>query len=174
MKNLITDLTIKDWLIGFTLIILVFLIMRIRKLRKIIIEETLNRLMPELGLMIEGDAEKDFYLKNYSISIARNIRIEDAEIYIEDFGFKTPLKVVFEGVDALNPADKVRLNYKIFHHDTEADPEMRNKYMTHILFTDFDIRIHYDNIQNRHFISVITNRKGKFSVNEISEEKIKV
>ena len=171
MNNLISGQTIKDWLIIFTLIILSFLIIKIRKLKKIIREETLSRLMPQVGLTIEGDFNKVFYLKNYSTSIARNIRIEDTDIAIDDFGFKTPIKVVFERVDSLNPMDKVELNFRIFSRDSEADPDTKNRYMNHIMFTDFDCRIYYDNIQNMSFSSLIVNRNRKLSIREISRVK---
>lgn len=173
MNNFLIGLTIKDWFIVVALIALLFLMVRIRRIKKIIAEELLTRLMPEVSLVIEGDIIKDFYLKNYSTSLARNIRIEDINISIDDFGFEIPLKVVFDSVDSLGAADKVRLNYEIFYHGNEADQDAKERYINHILFTDFDCRIHYENIQRKPLCAHIANRKGKFSILEINQYKIK-
>jgi hypothetical protein len=172
MSHFLIDFAIKDWFIVLALIILLFSIIRVRRLKKIVSEETLNRLMPMVGLIIEGDMNsKDFYLTNYSTSIAKNIHLDDTEISIDDFGFKIPLKIVFESVDSLNPVDKMKLNYKIFLRGSEVNQDTKDIYMSHFLFTDFDSRVHYENIHNARFCSQIMNRTGKFSIRGVFREK---
>lgn len=171
MNNSFLGFTIKDGFIIIALIILLFLISRIKRLKRLLTEETLSRLMPEVGLIIDEEITKGFYLKNYSTSIARNIKIDNIELQIDDFGFKVPVKVVFEGVESLNPADKVRLNYTIFCRGDAAAEEAKDIYISHILFIDFDCQIHYENIQNIPFCSYVINRNGKFSIREVSRRK---
>jgi len=173
MNNFLIGLSLKDWLILLALIVLLFSILKIRRLKKTITEDVLTRLMPEVSLLIEGGMDKEFYLKNHSMTIAKNIRIEEANIDIDDFGFKIPLKVIFSRVDSLNPLDQVKLDYQIFCRGNEIMPEEKSKFLMHILFTDFDCRVNYENIENKTFCSYIVNRKGKFSIREISQQKPK-
>jgi hypothetical protein len=162
----------RDWLIALALIILLILILRIRHLKKIITDDVLARLMPQLGLLIEGSIIKEFYLKNFSTSIARNIRIEDINLDVYDFGYKISLRIAFDNIDSLNPIDKVRLNYRIFSGGSEiTDQDKKDAYMNHIVINDFDCRIHYKNIQDNPFSSHVVNRNGKLSIREITHKK---
>ena len=100
MNFYLLGFTIKDWLILVAVVILVFLIFKIRRLKSVITEEAFNRLVPQVGLIVEGDADIAFYIKNSSTTIAKNIYVEEINLDIQDFGFKIPIKVTFERVDS--------------------------------------------------------------------------
>ena len=165
--SIVLDFTIKDWLILITLIILVFCILEIYRLRKSIAQEIHRRLTPQLTFYIDTDAMAVF-IKNESYFLARDIKIEETNVIIEDYGFKKRITLRFEPVDSLRPQEEAPLKLKTFDKQQELPENVTKTMVTHLASASFRLKVNYSNIENLMFNALIIKKGKKFYTKEIN------
>lgn len=164
---MISWLSIKDWLIAITLLILVFCILEIRKLKKTIANEAQKRLVPQLSLEFNSDIDhkkSGFHLKNESFFLARDIIIEDTELTLNDFGFKKTILLRFDNVGFLQAEEKIQLKFQALDLNKQPLPEVTEKIIPHLISPSFRIRIYYSNVENIKFSAVFLKTKDAFHI----------
>ncbi|MCX5702118.1 MAG: hypothetical protein NTW64_03965 [Candidatus Omnitrophica bacterium] len=142
---------IKDWLIIIASFILIFSILEIRKLKKNISHEIHKRILPQLNLEIILDANiqnSGIYLRNESFFIARDIKLDNLEIVMDDLGYKYTLILKFEGVDSLRAQEKVKLKFQVFDKNLIPLPEVTERIIPHLTGMPFKMELSYSNIEN--------------------------
>lgn len=162
--------TIKDWLIIVTLIILGFCILEIRRLKKQILQETQRRLIPQLNLEFNFDIsskDKGFYLKNESLFLARDIKIEDADVVIDDVGFTKGIILRFEGIDILKPQERVKLKFNVLDKRQDAILAEAEDIILHLCGPSFKVVVLYSNIENLKFRAAFVKTKERFYLETI-------
>jgi len=170
MISLPLDCTIKDWLIITASIILVFCILEIRKLKRSIAREIHRRLLPQLGLEFITDRDSPdagLYLKNEGFFLAKDIRIEDVDPALEDFGLRMEYILKFGAVDFLKPRERVKLEFKVFDRNGEFLAEVTEKIIPHLIRASFRITIRYSNIENLKFRAVFLKKREKFYIERV-------
>jgi len=166
MVRKLLELTIKDWLIIVTLLILSVCIHQIRKLKKTVTREVRSRLIPQLILEIDA-SQKTLILKNESYFLAKDINIEDLLIPLEDFGFKKNITLKFNQVFYLRPKESIKLQFKAFDKNQELPPDLVEKIIFHLVYANFKAKLLYSNIENIQFSCVLTKRKDKTYIEKI-------
>ena len=170
MISLPLDCTIKDWLIIAASIILVFCILEIRKLKRSITREIHRRLLPQLGLEFIADRDSPdagLHLKNEGFFLAQDIRIEDVDPALEDFGLRMEYILRFEAVDFLRPQERVKLKFKVFDRNGEFLAEVSEKIIPHLIRPSFRITLRYSNIENLKFRAVFLKKREKFYIERV-------
>ncbi len=166
MIQYLLGFTIKDWFILVTLIILLFCIHQIRRLKKTITKEVRSHLTPQLILEIDAN-QKSLILKNESFLLAKDIRIEDLIIDLDDFGFKKNITLRFNQVYYLRAKESIKLQFKAFDKNQELPPEVVEKIIFHLVYANFKAKLLYSNIENIQFSCVLTKRKDKTYIEKI-------
>ena len=159
------EFSIKDWLILTTLLILLFCILEIRKLKKIIVKDIQKRLIPQLNCVLIFDADIEgngLYLKNEGFFLARSIKVEDLNFIFDDLGFKVGVILKFEEVDSLNPQEKTKLKFKVFDKGQTFLTEITDRIIPHLITPSFKLKIFYTNIEGIKFCSLFTKKREKF------------
>ncbi len=170
MTSILSGLSIKDGLIAVTLLILVFCILEIRKLKKTIASETQKRLIPQLSLEFNSDIEdKDsgFYLKNESLFLARDITIENTELTLTDFGFKKTFLLKFDDVGLLKAQEKIRLKLQVLDLNKDFLPDVTEKIIPHLISPSFKILLYYSNIENIKFSATFLKINDTFHISSL-------
>lgn len=165
--SIILGFTIKDWLIIITLVILVFCILEIYRLRKSIAQEIHRRLTPQLVFYIDTEAMAIF-IKNESYFLARDIKIEETNVIIEDYGFKKRITLRFQPVDSLKPQEEAHLKFKVFDKQQELPENVVTTMVAHLASISFRLKVNYSNIENFMFTAVIVKKGKKFYTKEIN------
>ncbi len=168
--QLFLGFSIKDWLIMLTLIILSSCILEIRRLKKQILQETQRRLIPQLNLEFNFDISskaKGFYLKNESLFLARDIKIEDAGIVIDDVGFTKNIILRFEGIDFLKPQERVKLKFNVLDKRQDAILAAAEDIILHLCGPSFKVVVFYSNIENLKFRAAFVKTKERFYLETI-------
>lgn len=154
----------------FTSLILLLCLLQIRRLKKTIAQEARRRLLPQLNLeLILGTGQQDMglYLKNENFFLAKDIKIEDVEMALEDSGFKVNVILKFEGIDYLKPQESVRLSLKVFNNKRDFLPEATEKIIPHLVSPSFKVKIYYSNIENLRFLALFLKKREKFSIEKV-------
>jgi hypothetical protein len=170
MIPILSGFSIKDWLIVVTLIILALCILEIRKLKRTIAQETQRRLIPQLNLEFNSDIkskDKGFYLKNESLFLARDIKIEDARLAIDDVGFSKDILLRFEGADFLKPQERIKLKFQVLDKREEVLLNVPEDIILHLYNPSFKIKIFYANIENLKFSVVFLKTKEKLYLESV-------
>ena len=160
IEKIILSLGIKDWIIIFTLAILVFCLIRIRRLKKNILDEIHKRLVPELTLELDID-ERGIFIKNQSTMLAKDIKIDNINLTLVDYGFAMEFTLKFEIVEAVAARDRLRLNFDVFKADDLCRPEESRRIIPHLVSAGFKARITYTNLENLRFQSMLIKKAGK-------------
>lgn len=160
------EFTIKDWLILISLSILSVCIHQIRRLKKTITKEVRSHLTPQLILEIDAN-QKSLILKNESFLLAKDIRIEDLVIDLDDFGFKKSITLRFNQVYYLRAKESIKLQFKAFDKNQELPPEVVEKIIFHLINAYFKAKIIYSNIENIQFASILVKKKDKTYIEKI-------
>jgi len=153
--------TIQDWLIAVAFFIIFLCILEIRRFKKSFARELERQLLPQLILYID---KKDmcFYLKNEGYSVVQDIKIEDAEIILEDSGFKIGYILRFENIDFLKPKEGIALNFKVFDKDLTFLPEATERLFCHLINPPLKIAMTYSDIEGRYLRFIFSRRGEKF------------
>ncbi len=165
MLPILSGLSIKDWLITITLLILVFCILEIKKLKKTITQEAQKRLIPQLNLEFNPDIQDKtagFHLKNENLFLARNITIKDTTLDLSDFGFKKTIILRFENINILRPEEQIQLKFEVLDINEEPLPEVTEKIIPHLVSPSFKITVYYFNVENLKFCVVFLKTKEVF------------
>lgn len=166
MWKMILSLNIKDWLIAITSFILIACISEIRKLKKSLALEIQKRLIPQLILEIDKETMK-MHIKNESLYLAQNIKIEDTEVILDDCGFKTGVMLKFEGVDFLRANEKAELKFKAFDRQKNFLSDLTERIMPHLINAPFKVKVRLSNIENIKFCIILNKKQDKFSLEQI-------
>ncbi len=165
--QVLSDLTIKDWIILGVLALLIFCIREIRRLKNIIVYEVRKKLIPQLileAIYPERASNWGFYLKNESVFLARDITVEDLELALDDTGFKTKLTLKFDNLEYLKQGEKAELTFKVFSQGYYS-AEITERIMAHLLNTPpFKIKITYANIENLKFCATFIKKEERFQL----------
>ena len=167
MLRMPLNLTIKDWLIIAVSFILIICILQIRKLKKALILEIQKRLIPNLTLEIDEN-ELGIYIKNESFFLAQNIKIEDTELILDDYGFKFGVILKFEDVGALRSQERLKLKFKAFDKQQNFLADLTERIIPHLISTSFKVKIYLSNIENMKFCIALNRRQKKFNVETIN------
>lgn len=172
MNSLILSLTTKDWLIFITLCILALCILRIRKQKKIIVEEVKKKTIPQLSLELLLDEQYQkmgFYLCNESYFLVKSIRLKDVQLTLEDFGVNQHFILRFENIiDFLRPNEKVKLDFKVLDREYKFLPAVTEKIVPHLIDTYFKVSILYSDIEDAKFLAVLSKKDRKFLTEKIT------
>jgi len=168
IEKILFKLEFKDWLIIVTLTILVICLIQIRRLKRIIVQEVRRRLIPEIVLELDVN-ERAIFIKNQSAMLAKDIKIEDIELTLVDYGFAMAFSLKFEGLDFLKANEKSPLNFKVFKAGEECMPSEAKRIVPHLVSIPFKIKINYSNIENLKFSCLSVKKVGakKFSLIKI-------
>ena len=165
------DITIKDWIIIVTSIILLFSLLETRKLKKIVTREVQARLLPQLVLELVLDTsltqDMGLYLKNESLFLAKDIQIEDLALTLDDLGFKVNYILKFDTLDSLRPHEKTKLNLKVFDKNQEFMRDVTEKIIPHLISPSFRVKINCSNIENLRFSVALFKKREKFFIAKI-------
>ena len=170
MVPLFFGFSIYDWLVVFTLLILVWCIAEIRKLKNSIAQEIHRRILPQLALELTSDVDPQdmgFYLKNESFFIARGIQFEDIALSLDDLGYRADLILKFEAIDSLKPQEKVKLNFQVLDRKQKFLPDVTERIMPHLIGASFKVKVYYFNIENLKSYAVFSKRAKKISLESI-------
>jgi hypothetical protein len=168
--SILLHLTIKDWLILVTLSILFICLLEIRKLKKLIILETQRQLVPQLTLelVLNKDlVEAGFFIKNDSFFLARNIKVEDVGLTLDDYGFKVYHILKFDGPEVLKPQESARLPLKVYNKNNEFVALVTESIIPHLISPAFKVKVNYTNIENRQFCITFNKKREKFYVESV-------
>jgi len=171
ISTLFSGWGIKDSLIGLSLVILLACILEIRKLRKVITQETRRRLLPffRLELVLDDDIGRNgLYLENESFFLAKNIKIKDVDLFLDDLGY--PLNVVlrFAGVEWLKAQERVKLDLQVFDQKGEFLPQINERIIPHLASPSFTIDVCYENVEGLKFIARFLKKGRKITSAEIT------
>jgi hypothetical protein len=172
--TLLLHIPLKDWFILLTLSILLASLLEIRKLKKIIAQEAQKRLIPQLTLELILDAntkKSGFYLKNDGLFLAREIKIEDLNLILDDYGFKLNYILTFEIISSLKPQERIKLDFKTFDKKQTPLPEVTGMLIPHLINPVFRVTIYYTNIENIKFCLVFSKKREKFFVESLEISK---
>ena len=144
------NLTIKDAVIIIASFILVVCILKIRKLKESLAQQTRKRLIPQLILKID---DKDFgiYIKNESFFLVQSIKIEDAQVTLDDFGFKLGVILKFQGIDFIKPNETVKLKVKAYDKNQSFLPGLTERLIPHLVSVPFKIKMYFSNVEGLKF-----------------------
>jgi len=149
--------------LAVSLILLLVCLFRIRKLKKAISKDAPRRLLPffSMDLALKSGAGKNgLYLGNESFFLARNIRIDDVGLTLDDSGYPLNVILKFAEVEWLKAKDRIKLNLKVFDKNGEYLSRLTDKIVPHIAGPSFEMNVRFENIEgarfNAHFL-----KKGK-------------
>lgn len=164
MLSLLTQLTLKDFLILASLGLLFFSVLEIRKLKKKVTKEIHLLLTPQLSMhMIPGlEQNAGIYVQNESAFLVRDLWIDEAEFILEDFGFNIHCIVVAEPIEFLKPRERVKLNIRIVNKKHEPMPKLTGAAIPHLLSPSFKVTVRYSNIENVRFKVVFAKKREQF------------
>ena len=164
METTLLNLSLKDWFIAFTLFILILCVRQIRLLKKSIARETQKRLIPQLLIELIPGVDKiaGLYLSNESPFLVRNVRIEDSECVLEDYGFGLRCFLHFEPIGLLKPHEKIKLFFKVVDKKGAVLEKITEAVMPHLVTPSFKIKIVYANIENLEFKVIFAKKKQEF------------
>jgi hypothetical protein len=165
MYRFISGISLKDYLILVSLGLLVVCILEIRKLKKRVTKEIHRLLTPQLSMfMIPGlDKDAGIYVQNDSSFLVRNLRIEETEFVLEDFGFNIHCIAVFEPVDFIKPRERVKLGLSIVNKKHEPMPKLTGAAIPHLVAPSFKVTARYSNIENVGFKIVFAKKRDQFT-----------
>ena len=166
-----SSLNIKDGLLAASLIMLIVCVSRIRRLKQIIAESAPARLMPVFSLefILGRDInENGFYLENRSFFLAKNIKVEDVNLCLDDFGY--PMKVIlrFSGLEWMKAKERVRLELKVFNQKGESLARVAEKILPHLARPSFKISVFYENIEGVQFAARFLKKRAQITSAEIT------
>lgn len=171
MHPALSGLTLKDFLILASLGLLLFSVLEIRKLKKTVTKEIQRLLIPQLSMhMVPGlDKDSGVYLQNDSAFLVRDLRIDDVEFVLEDFGFNIHCIVTFDPVAFLKPRERIKLQLAIVNKKREPMPKLTGAAIPHLLSPSFKVTMRYSNIENVRFKLIFTKKREQFSAEGIEE-----
>jgi hypothetical protein len=167
MLALPLHLTIKDGLIAVTLVILAISFLQIRRLKKLIAHEARRQLTPQLtlSLVIEKNLkDTGLFLTNESFFLARNIKIEDLELTIDDFGYKVTYILQFGALDFLKEHDTAKIDVKVLDKNREFLSQVTESIIPHLIGPSFKLKVCYTNVENLQFCVLFSKKREKFIV----------
>lgn len=170
MLPIISGRPIKDWFILGGLLIIVFCILEILKLKKIIAKDIKRRLIPQLEMEFDSNVQsKDagFSIRNESLFLAKDLQIKDIPITLNDFGFKKSIILKFEKIPFLKPRETLRLRFKVFDTNDELMPDVTERIIPHLVSPSFKIRIFFFNIENVKLCAEFSKIKNKIQTERI-------
>ncbi len=168
--SLLWKIPLKDWFILLTLSILMISLLEIRKLKKIISQEAQKRLIPQLtlDLILDPNIKKSgFYLKNDGLFLAREIKIEDLNLTLDDYGFKLNYILTFDMINSLKPQERIKLDFKTFDKKQTPLPEVTGMLIPHLINPVFKVTVFYTNIENIKFRLAFSKKREKFFVESL-------
>ncbi|MFH1360946.1 MAG: hypothetical protein ABIJ41_07970 [Candidatus Omnitrophota bacterium] len=163
LMNLSTDL-FRDVIIASLVLALIVCLLKIRLLKRNLIREIHQRLIPLLNFEIDKD-EMTLYLKNESHCLAKNIKIEDFDVTLK-YDFPKTLTLKFPMVELVNPNQRVALKFRAFDETSELDSVTTENLATHLLNASLEAFIYYSNIENTRFQSIIVKNQHHFLIKE--------
>ena len=166
IREILSIITFKDWLIIVTVSILVSSIIQIRKLKKTLVQEVHRRLVPELAFDLDLE-EVGLFIKNESCLIAKDVQVEDLKIDLEDYGFVMHFILKFEQIETLRPKERVKLKFKIFREDGDVPSGDTEGIIPHLVNASFRIKVHYANIENLNFGAEYLRKANSFSLEKL-------
>lgn len=161
MQIIALNLTVKDALIIITSFILVICIFKIRKLKGSLAQQVRKQLIPQLILEID-DKDSGIYIKNEGFFLVQSIKIEDAQVTLDDFGFKLGAILKFQDIDFIKPNEEVRLEVKAYDKNQSFLPALTEKLIPHLVSVPFKIEMYFSNIEGLKFRIVFNKRGEKF------------
>lgn len=169
--TIFSELGIKDWLIGLSLIILLACVLEIHRLKKAIIQETRRRLLPffKLELALDDDlGRRGFYLENESFFLAKDIKIKDVHLFLDDLGYPLNTILRFADVEWLKPHERVKLDLRVFDQKGDFLPQVSERIIPHLVSPAFTINVCYENVEGLKFSTNFLKRRDKFTSAEIT------
>jgi len=172
--NFLSSLKTKDGLLAVSLVVLLACLFKIRKLKDLISKDSPRRLLPFFSLELalkSGAGKNGFYLANESFFLAKNIKIEDLEIFLDDLGY--PLNVVlrFAEVEWLKAKERVKLDLKVFDQKGEYLAQVTEKIIPHLAGPSFRINLRYENIEGAKFNTRFKKNGTRITSAEITATK---
>ena len=170
MNTIAVNLTVKDWFIVISVVILLLCLFEIRKLKKIITLQARRELIPQLNLELilnEHERKTGFYLKNESYFLARDISIEDLKLILDDYGYNVKYIIKFGQIDYLKPQENAKLELKVFDKDNNFLADVTESIIPHLIAPFFTINVFYTNIENLKLGIVFSKKREKFYVQDV-------
>ena len=167
IKAILSFIGFKDLLIIISTAILVFCVIKIRKLKKELIKEIHKRLIPELSLDIDLD-RVGIFIKNNGCLMAKDIIIEDLEIDLADYGFRAHFTLLFEPIETLRPEQRTKVNFSALHKGEEKPAKSSDIIVPHLVSANFKLKVNYSNIENLKFCAEFIKKDKSFSLEAIT------
>lgn len=171
MIAIVSSLSIKDWLILIGLVILLFCISEIRKLKKTITKDIKKRLIPQLEMEFDSNVQnKDagFSIRNESLFHAKDLQIEDVRVTLNDFGFKKSIILKFDKIPFLRIRETLNLRFKVFDINEEPMPDVTERIIPHLVSPSFKITVYFYNIENVKICAEFAKIRNKIETVSIS------
>jgi hypothetical protein len=119
-------------------------------------------------LISDLDKEKaGFYLANESFFLARDIKVEELKLYIEEYGFRKNIILRFENIDFLKPKERIKLKFQVFDITQELFLGEPEKIIPHLVSIVFKAKILYSNIEAIKFYVLFSKKKEKFYIEKV-------
>jgi len=159
-------LTVKDWFIISSLLVLLACIFQIRRLKKSIAREVRSRLAPQLILDID-EKENSLYLKNVSFFLAKDIKVQNLNLSLDDSGFKKDITLKFKNLEIIRPQERLKLQFRAFDRGQELPNEVVERIISHLSGACFNISIDYSNIESLRFRISFGKRDKRLFIEEL-------
>lgn len=167
---ILSQISMKDWLIAAALVSLILCILQIHRLKKSIVKEVQKRVIPQLNLELTsglGGKELGLFLRNDSFFLVRDIKIEDVDLVLDDFGYRQNLILKFAEIDFLKPHEQVQLELKVFNKNQEFLQRVTETILPHLISPVFKVIINYSNVENLRLRVVFSKKAKKFTVEKV-------
>jgi hypothetical protein len=161
LQRLLGYVTVKDLIIAIAVLLIAILILKIKRLKNLLAEETHKLVFPQLNIEID-EKELKMYLKNTGVFAALDIQIEDAEVLIDDYGFKLSALLKFEAINILKPGERTVLIVKAFDAEKKFLADFSERIMPHLINARFKIQLFCANIEGRKICVVFNKIKEAF------------
>ena len=166
---------VKDWIIISLILSVLLCLVKIRRLKKSIIqlkktllEENRKRIVPVL--ILESRAKHPgLYLKNDSDCMAKDIKIRDVLLTLE-YDFKKTIILKFDPIEVLGPSKAVKLHYSAFDGGHKVSYTDARNLLLHINRASFEVQIKYKNVEDIAFLTVIIKEKDAFHLKAVNPQ----
>jgi hypothetical protein len=107
-----------------------------------------------------GAGKNGLYLENESFFLAKDIRIDDVGLTLDDSGYPLNVILKFAEVEWLKAKERIKLNLKVFDKNGEYLNRLTDKIVPHLAGPSFKMQLRFENIEGAPFTTHFL-KKGK-------------
>jgi len=155
----------KDIIIIILGLALFICLLKIRRLRKNLVSEIRQKLIPVITTEI-NPRKSGMFLKNEGTCYAKDVQLDDISCLL-DYDFKKNVTLKFDRVGFIKPGEKVKLGVRVFDGQYEI-PEREAESLFGVLSkSSFEARLTCANIEDSRYTIILLRDKDHFRIKQI-------